>query len=446
MKGGIPDVSRYAATAEEKRLRKERVYDLYVNQKKSWSQIAKLTKLSRMTVYLIRRELIADGKLETGPNGRITKSKKQRNLEAYETVARSDFVAKHDCIKNLHEAYRGSPRSAHVTAMWVICATLKVSPEAFLVSTKETQRLYDLFVERFLRGEAVYLGNAKSALTSGENTSHGRYRNALRQFCRVNDKQLPDRLKGNLSGKKENYGKYNDVYLTDAQFRAGLKFFGEVDDGHGPEWAAMFAFCHDAFPRPAIAVDHAFNFKAQHREIDGSVASYLADTVYESKTATRYPKWIFRRESVEAMRDIQPNRRILDHLAKSQGKKRMLARLREFYYSEHLLEPDQHYRKVVDGAQYYLSTKPMHALRHSGCHFMMRSSGNNASIVAKFGWEDLAMITQVYASISADSILDQGLCYQCNPPKSYIQDADLIFCSLRHAVAYHSSRRSREVL
>ena len=264
MKRSMPDVSRYAATPEEKRLRKERVYDLYANQKKSWNQIAEITKLGRTTIYGIKRELIADGRLEASANGRITKSKRQRQQDAYGEVARSDFVTRHECIRNLHEAYRSKSRGKeHVSAMWVVCATLKVPPEAFLVSTKETKRLYDLFVEKFRRGEAAYLNGKAGVLKSGEDTSHGRYRGALRQFCRLNDRQLPERIKGNLSGEKENYGKYNDVQLSDMQFRAGLRFFGEADDGHGAQWAAMFAFCHDAFPRPTTAVGYAFNLRVQ---------------------------------------------------------------------------------------------------------------------------------------------------------------------------------------
>ena len=136
---------------------------------------------------------------------------------------------------------------------------------------------------------------------------------------------------------------------------------------------------------------------------------------------------------------------MLHHLSPTKSYKRFLGLLREYYAAEGLIEPEQKYQKVVDGAKYYLTTKPMHALRHSGCHYMMRSSSNNASIVAKFGWEDISMVTDVYASISVDSILDQGICCHCNPPRNILPDADLIFCSLRHAVAYHSVEKEGTV-
>ena len=79
--------------------------------------------------------------------------------------------------------------------MYVLCRTLEVQPSAFLVSSSETERLLGEFRQKFLAGEARYIGKG-SQLKSGKDTSIRQYVMAVRSFCLRNDRPLPHNIGG----------------------------------------------------------------------------------------------------------------------------------------------------------------------------------------------------------------------------------------------------------
>ena len=169
------------------------------------------------------------------------------------------------------------------------------------------------------------------------------------------------------------------------------------------------------------------------------ITKRIADRVYEQKQKQHFPKWIFRKQSLEALEYIPKGKRIINHLGIKSTGGLFAKHLREFYHSIGKMELGKKYMKGIDREPYYFNERPIHSLKHSGAHFSMKNSGFNATVVQKFGWDDPAMITQVYAEMADEEILDDGVCHYCNPPKIDIPNSDRLFCSLRHSLAYHSN-------
>ena len=156
-----------------------------------------------------------------------------------------------------------------VNAFYIICNTLKCSPDAFLISEKDTVSLFDEFVELFKQGKTAYIQkDANSIMKSGDNTSFKRYSVAIRKFCASNHKSISENIGGNLTGKKENYGAYSTVKFSDQEYFQALKFMSEIDDGHNDEWRALTAFTHEAFPRPTTAVKYEYMMQPVEKVVD----------------------------------------------------------------------------------------------------------------------------------------------------------------------------------
>ncbi len=437
----LGNFSNRANDDESKKNRKDRYYDLAINQKKRQSEIQSILGVGRTTLFNIRNELVKEGKIVLTKSGHVKKSEQQKTSETFEILEQTEFVTKYESVQNMVNKCKLIVRGQDkINSFYIICNTLKCSPDAFLISTKETVSLFDEFTELFKQGKASYVNdNSHTIMKSGDNTSVSRYSKALRKFLSSNDKPLPENIGGNLSGKKENYGAYSTVKLSDTEYFAALKFMGEIDDGHNDEWRALTAFTHDAYPRPSTTMKYEYLMKPVEKVVDDVVTLRLADRIYEPKQTKHFPKWVFRKESVDALQYVSHGKRLINHIGHVDAKKLFAKHLREFYHSIGKMELNKKYMKGIDVEPYYFNERPIHSLRHSGAHFSMRNSGFNATVVQKFGWDDPAMITQVYAEMADEEILDDGVCHYCNPPKIDIPNSDRLFCSLRHSLAYHSN-------
>jgi len=380
---------------ESKQKRKQRIYELYTNEKKRWDEIAKIMSLSETTIDNVKRELIKDGKLTRDKNtGRIKKSIQQKTAETFEILEKTDFVKKYESVQNMAEKCKLLKGGVDVlSGFYVVCNTLGCSPDAFLLSERETVKLYDEFVDLFLQGKAKYIAdNNSKKLKSGDNTSHIRYSKAVRKFCSVNYKPISENIGGNLTGKKENYGAYSTVKLSDQEFFQLLDFMSQIDDGHNDEWRALTAFTHDAYPRPSTAILYTWNMNNVQKVVDDIITNRLVDRIYEPKQEKQFPKWIYRKESLESLEYLSNGKRIINHLSPYVAKKTFARHLREFYHHIGKIELGKKYMKGIDTEPFYFNERPIHSLRHSGAHFSMRNSGFNATVVMKFGWDDPAMI------------------------------------------------------
>ena len=218
------------------------------------------------------------GRLEKTASGRVARPRQEKERLDYEQITRSEWLAGGNGeVKVWIDKMRaGGKRGAglrdwqgQVSHMYVLCRTLEVQPSAFLVSSSETEKLLGEFRQKFLAGEARYIGKG-GQLKSGKDTSIRQYVMAVRSFCLRNDRPLPHNIGGVMSGKKENYGAYAGVQLSDSEVQQILDFMRDHST-HDHDWEALTAIGHETIPRPDTLVTMKNNITIKQDAIEDTV-------------------------------------------------------------------------------------------------------------------------------------------------------------------------------
>ena len=403
---------RIGSEEDENRLL-DRVYDLTC-QDYTRDQIANLIGREKTAVTRYWKKLIAQGRLEKTKSGRVKKSQIQKEKQHYEELLKSEWLdGKNQEVKIwIDKMLKGGKKGtgvvnwkSKVSAFYTVCKTLNVQPLAFLISPEETEKLLSRFKELFLAGKAQYsYSNAKQNLKSGQDTSITAYVSAVANFCFRNNKPLPKNSDGVLSRKKENYGAYSNVQLSDNEIDKILDFMKDHSTTYNFE--ALTAIAHEMIPRPDTLHTMKNNIITKQEAIEDHVCNYAeALGVYEKKTFASFDKLIFNPRCLELLHTLTPNETFMKYSSLSNVKQKFNQLLREAYASINRISSDaitnpNVYKKVIDGDRYYLATKPGHALRHSGCHMWLRRCNYNVVYVMSLGWDDPNMITQVYGKLT----------------------------------------------
>ena len=447
---------RIGSEDEENRLL-DRVYDLTC-QGYTRDQIASFIGREKTAVTRYWKKLIEQGKLEKTSSGRIKKSQIQKEKQHYDELLKSEWLdGKNPEVKTwIDKMLKGGKKQngvvawkSKVSAFYVVCKTLNVSPSSFLISPEETEKLLEQFRELFLAGKAQYSRmGAKHNLKSGQDTSISAYVSAVSNFCFRNNKPLPKNADGILSRKKENYGVYANVQLSDSEVDKVLDFM--KDHSREYNFEALTAIGHEMIPRPDTLHTMKNNITLKQEAIEDHICHYAeALDVYEKKTHQKFDKLIFNPRCMNLVQDLKPNHTFVDYSSLSDVKTKFTQLLREAYASidrissESVTNPNV-YKKVIDGDRYYLANKAAHALRHSGCHMWLRRCNYNVVYVMSLGWDDPNMITQVYGKLTNAQRLHAGRCDYCRPPKVHIKDSNRMFCSWGHALIYYSNGNKSE--
>ena len=429
------NVARNQYAAFGKRIRSEageakmldRVYDLTVTGH-SREEISAYIGREKTAVTRYWKMLMKQGRLEKTAAGRVARPKQEKELRDYDQITKSEWLASGNGeIKTWIDKMRtGGKKGTGVRAwqtqvshLYVLCRTLEVQPSAFLVSSSETERLLGEFRQKFLAGEARYIGKSRQ-LRSGKDTSMRQYVMAVRNFCLRNDKPLPHNLGGVVSGKKENYGAYANVQLSDYEVQQVLDFMRDHSRDH--DWEALTAIGHEMIPRPDTLATMKNDITLKQDAIEDRICTFGEMNMYERKTDRSFDKLIFEPRALELVKRLKPGEPIIRNCTTRYTKTRFCRLLREAYasigrISAKAIDDPGMYKKVVDGDKFYLADKPAHSLRHSGCHTWLRRCDYNVVYVMSLGWEDPNMITQVYGRLSNEQRLHAGRCDYCRPPQ-----------------------------
>ena len=434
----------------------DRVYELTVAGR-SRDEIAVYLGRSNMTITRYWQKLMEQGRLEKTGSGRVARPRQEKELRDYEQITKSEWLAgRNGEVKTWIDKMRTGGKKGtgvrdwqrQVNSMYVLCRTLEVQPSAFLVSSSETERLIGEFRQKFLAGEARYLNNnGANQLKSGKDTSIRQYVMAVRNFCLRNDKPLPHNLGGVVSGKKENYGAYAGVQLSDSEVQQVLDFLRDHSRDHN--WEALAAIGHEMIPRPDTLATMKNNITIKQDAIEDRICTFGEMSMYEPKTDRSFDKLIFSPRALELVKRLKPGEPIITGYSTQEAKKRFTKLLREAYasigrISAKAIDEPGVYKKVVDGDKFYLASKPTHSLRHSGCHTWLRRCDYNVVYVMSLGWEDPNMITQVYGRLSNEQRLHAGRCDYCRPPKVSVPNGNRLFCSWAHALVYYNGGKPEQ--
>ena len=164
---------------------------------------------------------------------------------------------------------------------------------------------------------------------------------------------------------------------------------------------------------------------------------YYKVLVYEEKQNRRYEKLAITPEAREVIKTLEDGKLLHSHNDRKAGREYYNSCLRGLYQRLKRYDPRNQDNLSVGTEEWYYHNMPSHVIRHSCVHWLMRASGERADVVSSMFW-DKPETLKVYAKNSLDAILQQGVCYFCNPPDE--PDPNSIrFCSIRHALAYYNN-------
>lgn len=373
-----------------------------------------------------RFDVLAEaGKITKKESGRIEKVQAKVEEAAYEQLNASDFVARSpemqkwiaDMTKRGRDRKPIKKLSGNVATFKAICDALKLNPRAFTVSKEMNEKYLEAFSAEMKKINPKLRAN-------GWRRYAGAVRNFASSFGVGWERNMAPTI---ASGKKPNYGTYSKVFANDEQ-REGIMAYAKAN--FQPDlWNAIWIGNEVLCPRDETLRTLKVS-QIHFRQRNGfEVAEF---EVFESKTESTWPKQVFDPRIVKALKD---------HIAtKSPGSflfgngepitiEDLASALRRCYASVGIDVESDGDEKTIN----YWKVKPIHAMRHTTATLWMRRSGMNPLLVAKQGWKDVDMITQVYANMGIEEAWNAGRCDFCKPDPAASGDAH--YCSWKCAVA-----------
>jgi len=418
-----------------RKLMRERVLELTLPpHNKNKNQIADAINRSTGFVYTLQRELVSEGKLDLTDKGYIKKRTLPRDQSLFEDLTKTEFgqfaavkrwiqLMRQDKVKDFHY---------QVTNFYKVCKTLDVKPNAFLDDIELVQDMWVRFVEKFRNGESFYMVKQKNRteLKTG-NAVPNHYLYSVRSFITRNGKQIPPSYLKIESNHTDNY---SYVMLNDNERKVGINYMQEK---FGEEIKNIFVLHHEFGPRSETLFSMKPTFVRQTTTIDGVSCEYYKVLIFEQKQNRRYQKLAITPEAREVIKTLEDGKLIHSHNDKKAGREMYNSCLRSLYQKLGRYDPRLQDNLDVGTEEWYYHNMPSHVIRHSCVHWLMRASGERADVVSSMFW-DKPETLKVYAKNSLDAILQQGVCYFCNPPDEPDPNA-IRYCSIRHALAYYNN-------
>ena len=395
---------------------------------KSISEICTLTGLGRTTVNSYRKIAKQRGLLQANEKGHIIKSKPELMLKVYEDILNTDFnniPTVKTWISIIQKTVVNWQK--YVANFWKVCKTINRHPDTFLEPILEAEKHKDEFVSLFKQGKTVYI-NKKTIITPNQDSSPHPYIEAIRSFRKANDKPIPE---GMLKAEQPKYDLYRKIKFNDIEIQQGIQFMAEK----GRQWQNLFTIHCEFGPR----IDSLINIEISHEkkitDVDGKSYEYYLCNVYESKQQRHFTKIAFTPQAKQVIEQLPQGSRLHQSNDLARLKQQYNSYLREFYRKINRLA-DPPYKKGTQ--EYYLNLDPSHAIRHSSVHWKMRCHGFKTDEVATEFWDRPDTLKE-YAELTADEILQRGICYYCKPP-TIIDERWPVFCTLGHAIRWYNDK------
>lgn len=397
---------------------------------KSITEICTLTGLGRTTVNAYRKIAKQRELLAVNENGHIIKSKPEPLLKVYQDILNTDFnqiptvklwiTIIQKTIVNWQK---------YVANFWKVCKTINRHPDIFLGPILDAESHKDEFVKLFKEGKTVYI-NKKTIITPNQDSSPHPYIEAIRSFRKANDKPIPE---GMLKAVQQKFDLYRKIKFSDTEIQEGIKFMAEK----GKDWERLFTIHHEIGPRTESLINLQISYQPRTVDVDGTNCEYYLCDIYESKQQRHFTKIIFTPHAKALVSELPQNSRLHSFTdLTSRTKAKYNQYLREFYAMIGKIQLDQVYKKGTQ--EWYLTSKPSHAMRHSCIHKLMRCTGYRKEEVSGMFWDAVDTLDE-YNQITPEEIIQRGTCYYCKPPAS--PDPNFpVFCQLNHAIRYYNDQ------
>jgi len=328
------------------------------------SEIAKVIDLSRYSVYNYIKKLYQRGDLAKLPSGHLALPKVDerefRMFNKHHEITSDPLVS--EWLDDLLTRRQGLPIKSwriRLCSVEVVCNTCKVSPSDMIISTKQTEKIMREFAMHFQNGDVVRSKMGGKSL--GMNSTIYVKVQGVRDFCAFHDITWRKGVRGIMSQKVSNHGKYPDIRFTDEEFEAADKFIKE-----------RWGLDSDVYRWFWIGVESCARFNALYnmkndwtkiKRKSGGVVFLMS--VFESKTEDirggKWTKYITRpdtHKSLELLKERNCDRIFESKLPETTFKRKITQNISEIYAHLGKKEP-------------YFQHHPSHALRHLGAHYWL---------------------------------------------------------------------------
>ena len=219
----------------------------------------------------------------------------------------------------------------------------------------------------------------------------------VRDFCALYDITWRKGVRGIMSQKVSNHGKYPDIRFTAEEFEAADKFikerWGLDSDVYRWFWIGVESCAR------FNALYHMKNDWTKIKRKSGGVVFLMS--VIETKTEDirggKWTKYITRpdtQKSLELLKERNCDRIFESKLAETPFKRGITQNISEIYAHLGKTEP-------------YFSNHPSHALRHLGAHYWLAKTDYNYGIIAEVGgWHTIDELKKSYGQIPPEKILE----------------------------------------
>ena len=251
----------------------DKILELTLSEKNyTKQQIANLINRSVSYVWLTWKRLAEQGRLEKDPEtGHIKKNIPIINLRTFAEIEKTEFGEIESIARWIKSMKSSNIQNypTQVSNFWKICKTINVHPDSFLISIEEAKSLYEDFVDKFRKGEAVYIYKSKKIdPTKQANANPQAYTESLKSFMTRNGIVIPE---GQLRIDRDSTMIYGRVHLNDLERKQGIIFFMEK----APKFLNLFILHHELGGRinSILKLHPVWNRKTI--EIDGIECEYF---------------------------------------------------------------------------------------------------------------------------------------------------------------------------
>jgi len=364
------------------------------------SEIAKVIDLSRYSVYNYIKKLYQRGDLAKLPSGHFSlptvDEREFRMFNKHHEITSDPLVS--EWLDDLLTRRRGLPIKSwriRLCSVEVVCNTCKVTPSDMIISTKQTEKIMREFAKHFQNGDVVRFKMGGRSL--GMNSTIYVKVQGVRDFCAFYDITWRKGVRGIMSQKVSNHGKYPDIRFTAEEFEAADKFIKE-----------RWGLDSDVYRWFWIGVESCARFNALYnmkndwtkiKRKSGGVVFLMS--VFESKTEDirggKWTKYITRpdtQKSLELLKERNCDRIFESKLPETSFKRKITQEISEIYAHLGKKEP-------------YFHHHPSHALRHLGAHYWLSKTNYNYGIIAEVGgWHTIDELKKSYGQIPPEKILE----------------------------------------
>ena len=292
----------------------------------------------------------------------------------------------------------------NVSALRIICNTLKIKPDNLIVDKETTRKLWLNFVDALKdRRHDVESSSGKIANVASQQK---RYKDAIRRFCArygITWARGEDEVMGN---KVVGHGKYAHIRLTKDEFDLADKYlkqnYGVDSDLFRIFWVGVESCARD---KALFSMELTWDII---NDDDGSEIFVMR--AFESKTKKHnggwWDKFVTRKETQDSLRlhKQRGNSTIwTNHVNNSKQKRNYTEEIRNLFRA---IGKIPNYDELVKKSELYESTgnyffdKPIHALRHIGAHYWLEKTDYDYAIVAEFGgWMTIDELKKSYGAM-----------------------------------------------